>query len=47
MMPTPTSPLTSEQVTYLQQGKSLSDVWPKLSQAEKNKLKMLSENTRE
>ena len=42
LMPKAILPLTGEQLTYLQQGKALSEIWPKLSQAEKDKLKLLS-----
>lgn len=47
LIPKPTLPLTSQQVVYLQQGKALNEIWPKLSRAERDKLKMLSENIRE
>jgi hypothetical protein len=44
VLPKPTLPLTSEQMVYLQQGKALNNLWPKLSQVEKDRLKKLADN---
>jgi hypothetical protein len=42
LMPKPTLPLTTEQISYLQEGQMLVQMWPKLTKQEQARLKMLS-----
>jgi len=42
LIPKPTLPLTAEQLTYLQQGQMLVQMWPKLTKLEKDRLRAIS-----
>jgi membrane protein YqaA with SNARE-associated domain len=42
VLPKPTLSLTSEQMTYLQEGQMLMQIWPKLTKKEKDRLKSVS-----
>jgi hypothetical protein len=41
-IPQPVLPLTTEQISYLQDGEMLAKVWPKLTKQEREKLKAVS-----
>jgi len=41
-IPQPTLPLTSEQISYLQQGQMLMKMWPQLTKKEQDRLKAIS-----
>jgi hypothetical protein len=42
ILPKPTLPLTTEQISYLQEGQMLVQMWPKLTKQEQTRLKALS-----
>lgn len=42
LMPKPTLPLTSQQVGYLETGRSFNEIWPKLSPSEREHFKKLA-----
>jgi len=42
LIPKPTLPLTAEQMSYLQEGQMLVQMWPKLTKKEKDRLKAVS-----
>jgi hypothetical protein len=42
LIPKPTLPLSSEQISYLQEGQMLTQMWPKLTMQEQDRLKAVS-----